>query len=155
MCERDNNPLVGPLGECRRVRSHPLSYRANLCAMGRLNDLMTNHRNINPKSKPSGTGCVECLAKGGWWLHLRRCAECGRIGCCDSSPNRHASNHAATTGHSVVSSFEPGESWFFDYEQQRMIAGVELAPPHAHPESQPVPGPEGRVPADWQLRLHG
>ena len=44
---------------------------------------------INPSAKPSGTGCVECLATGGWWLHLRRCAECGHIGCCDNSPSQH------------------------------------------------------------------
>lgn len=43
---------------------------------------------INPTSKPSSTGCVDCLATGGWWLHLRRCAECGQIGCCDNSPNQ-------------------------------------------------------------------
>jgi hypothetical protein len=54
---------------------------------------------INPAAKPSGTGCVECLALGGWWLHLRRYAECGHIGCCDSSPNRHASKHSAATDH--------------------------------------------------------
>jgi hypothetical protein len=43
-------------------------------------------RGIHPASKPSGTGCVECLASGGWWLQLRRCAECGVVGCCDSTP---------------------------------------------------------------------
>lgn len=116
---------------------------------------MAEHRNINPKSKPSGDGCVECLAEGGWWLHLRRCAECGHIGCCDSSPSQHASKHAATMGHSVIASFEPGENWFFDYEEQRMTRGVELAPPHARPRSQPAPGPEGKVPADWRSHLHG
>ena len=47
---------------------------------------------INQNVKPSGTGCVECLATDGWWLHLRRCTECGHIGCCDNSPNQHASN---------------------------------------------------------------
>jgi len=52
---------------------------------------------INPTAKPSGTGCVECLALGGWWFHLRRCAECGHIGCCDSSPSQHASKHSAAT----------------------------------------------------------
>jgi len=57
-------------------------------------------------------------------------------------------------GHSVIASFEPGENWFFDYEEQRMTRGVELAPPHARPKSQPAPGPEGRVPADWQSHLH-
>src|SRR5581483_3535138 len=57
-------------------------------------------RGINPASKPSGDGCLECLASaGGWWFHLRRCAECGHIGCCDSSPSQHASKHAATMGH--------------------------------------------------------
>jgi hypothetical protein len=45
---------------------------------------------INPAAKPSGPGCAECAASGGWWLHLRRCAECGHIGCCDSSPSQHA-----------------------------------------------------------------
>jgi Zn-finger in ubiquitin-hydrolases and other protein len=54
---------------------------------------------INPAVKPSGTGCVECSASGGWWLHLRRCAQCGHIGCCDSSPNQHASKHYAAAGH--------------------------------------------------------
>ncbi|MGC1350718.1 MAG: UBP-type zinc finger domain-containing protein, partial [Xanthobacteraceae bacterium] len=63
---------------------------------------------INPAAKPSGTGCVECSAPGGWWLHLRRCAECGHIGCCDSSPSQHASKHYAATGHPIITSFEPG-----------------------------------------------
>ncbi|MGA8312239.1 MAG: UBP-type zinc finger domain-containing protein, partial [Terriglobales bacterium] len=77
-------------------------------------------RGINPDSKPSGDGCVECLASPqGWWFHLRRCAECGHIGCCDSSPSQHASKHAATTGHPIIASFEPGEDWFFDYEEAR------------------------------------
>ena len=64
---------------------------------------------INLAARPSGTGCVECSAAGGWWLHLRRCAECGHIGCCDTSPNQHASKHNAATGHPVITSFEPGE----------------------------------------------
>ncbi len=89
-----------------------------------------DRRGINTASKPSGTGCVECLASPrGWWFHLRRCAECGHIGCCDSSPNQHASKHAAATGHPIIMSFEPGEDWFFDYEKQRMVSGLELLPP--------------------------
>jgi Zn-finger in ubiquitin-hydrolases and other protein len=68
---------------------------------------------INPVAKPSGTGCVECLAEGAWWFHLRRCAECGHIGCCDSSPNQHASKHYAATGHPIITSFEPSERWFY------------------------------------------
>ena len=50
---------------------------------------------IDTGVSPSGSGCVECLASGGWWFHLRRCAGCGHIGCCDSSPSQHASHHAA------------------------------------------------------------
>ena len=97
-----------------------------------------DRRGINPASKPSGDGCVECLASPkGWWFHLRRCAECGHIGCCDSSPGQHASKHAAATGHPIIASFEPGEDWFYDYEKRGMIKGVELLPPHSHPEDQP------------------
>ena len=113
------------------------------------------HRGINLASKPSGDGCVECLASSkGWWFHLRRCAECGHIGCCDSSPSQHASKHAAATGHAIIASFEPDEDWFFDYEKQGMIKGAELLPPHAHPENQPVPGPAGRVPDNWESLLN-
>src|SRR5215813_12347127 len=70
---------------------------------------------INPTAEPSGTGCVECSAVGGWWLHLRRCVECGHIGCCDTSPSQHASKHNAATSHPIITSFEPGERWFYDY----------------------------------------
>jgi hypothetical protein len=111
-------------------------------------------RGINPAAKPSGNGCEECLASGGWWLHLRRCAECGHIGCCDSSPAQHASKHAAATGHPVIASFEPGEDWFYDYTSSEMVQGVEIVPPRSHPEDQPVPGPAGRVPKNWQDLLH-
>jgi uncharacterized UBP type Zn finger protein len=64
---------------------------------------------------PSGEGCAECLRIGGRWLHLRLCMTCGQVSCCDSSPNRHARAHAAATGHPVVRSFEPGETWEWCY----------------------------------------
>ena len=60
-------------------------------------------------------GCEECLATGGRWVHLRMCQSCGKIGCCDSSPNRHASHHARESGHAVVRSAEPGEEWSWCY----------------------------------------
>jgi uncharacterized UBP type Zn finger protein len=56
-------------------------------------------------------GCEQCLEIGGWWVHLRMCTTCGRIGCCDSSPNRHASRHAREDGHPIARSAEPGETW--------------------------------------------
>lgn len=109
---------------------------------------------LNPASKPSGDGCAECMASAtDWWLHLRRCAACGHIGCCDSSPNQHAFKHAMATGHRIITSFEPGEDWFFDYDTKETIEGVELAPPHAHPDGQPTPGPQGRVPSNWETLL--
>ncbi len=64
---------------------------------------------IDPSVPPSGTGCRECEEDGGWWVHLRRCASCGHVGCCDTSPAQHATRHFVETGHPVVQSFEPGE----------------------------------------------
>ena len=109
---------------------------------------------IDPTVPPSGTGCVECLASGGWWLHLRRCAECGHIGCCDTSPSQHATAHAKDTNHHVIRSFEPGEDWFWDYTTEQFSEGPALTPPEHHPTSQPVPGPAGSVPPDWERHLH-
>jgi uncharacterized UBP type Zn finger protein len=60
---------------------------------------------------PDIPGCEECLKIGGQWVHLRMCQTCGKIGCCDSSPNRHASRHAAEGLHPVFRSVEPGEDW--------------------------------------------
>jgi hypothetical protein len=113
---------------------------------------MTN--DIDPSVPPSGKGCVECLAAGGWWFHLRRCALCGHVGCCDSSPSQHASAHARDSGHPVECSFEPGEEWFWDYTTEQFTDGPRLAAPAHHPLAQPVPGPAGRVPAGWQEHLH-
>jgi uncharacterized UBP type Zn finger protein len=64
---------------------------------------------------PSADGCEDCLRIGGWWVHLRMCMTCGHVGCCDSSPNRHASAHARTTGHPIIRSLEPGEDWLWCY----------------------------------------
>ncbi len=114
---------------------------------------MTQHKGIDPTVPPSGTGCVECLADGGWWFHLRRCAQCGHIGCCDNSPGQHATAHYKHTGHPILASFEPGESWFYDYRTEDMVEGTDLAPPRWHPHDQPTPGPKGRVPHDWESKL--
>jgi hypothetical protein len=109
---------------------------------------------IDPAAKPSGTGCVECLASGGWWLHLRRCAKCGHIGCCDNSPSQHATKHNQHSGHPVIASFEPGEIWFYDYPSEEFFEGPALSAPDSHPVDQSVPGPAARVPKNWQNLLH-
>ncbi|MBJ7287363.1 UBP-type zinc finger domain-containing protein [Williamsia sp.] len=114
---------------------------------------MTDIDGIDTHIAPSGPGCLDCEADGSWWFHLRRCALCGHIGCCDDSLNGHATAHATSTGHPIVQSFEPGESWFFDYRTDDMFTGPVLAPPHHHPDAQATPGPDDRVPGNWQQIL--
>ena len=109
---------------------------------------------IDPTVPPSGPGCVECLASKGWWFHLRRCAKCGHVGCCDTSPSQHASRHVSKTGHWILHSYEPDEDWFFDYASGRYLEGPPLAAPQHHPLDQSVPGPKDRVPPDWERYLH-
>ena len=109
---------------------------------------------IDPSVPPSGTGCAECEAAGGWWVHLRRCAACGHVGCCDTSPAQHATAHWRQTGHRYMRSFEPGEDWWWDYATDSYAEGPQLAPPTQHPLEQPVPGPSGRVPDNWQDLVH-
>ena len=66
-------------------------------------------------------GCEECLVSGDRWVHLRMCQTCGHIGCCDSSPNRHATAHFEASGHAIVRSAEPGEDWSWCYADQLMF----------------------------------
>src|SRR3954469_1635647 len=108
---------------------------------------------VDPTVPPSGTGCVECDAVGGWWVHLRRCAACGHIGCCDDSLARPASAHWRETGHPIIRSFEPAEDWFWNYDTNEYYDGPQLAAPECHPEDQAVPGPADRVPPDWVKQL--
>lgn len=70
---------------------------------------------------PSAEGCQDCLRAGSRWVHLRLCLTCGHVGCCDSSPNRHATAHWRETRHPIVQSFEPGESWRWCYEDQTWL----------------------------------
>jgi uncharacterized UBP type Zn finger protein len=72
-------------------------------------------------------GCEDCLATGGKWLHLRICLECGHVGCCDDSPNRHATEHAHSSEHPIIRSLQPGEDWSWCYidELAMRIEGVD------------------------------
>ena len=109
---------------------------------------------VDPSVPPSGPGCAECIAAQGWWVHLRRCAACGHVGCCDTSPEQHATAHFRETGHPVVASYEPGESWFWNYATEETGRGPALAEPSARPDDQPVPGPQGLVPDNWRDLIH-
>jgi hypothetical protein len=115
---------------------------------------MSRFSGIDPSVPPSGPGCVECDASGGWWVHLRRCAQCGHVGCCDTSPAQHASAHYEEAGHPVVQSYEPGEDWFWDYALDDVVRGPRLADPQHRPVDQGSPGPRGRVPEDWPRYVH-
>ena len=83
---------------------------------------------------PSSEGCEDCLRTGGRWVHLRLCMTCGHVGCCDSSPNRHATGHwRAQPDHPLVRSYEPGENWWWCYPDE-LAFEVEGAPPSpSHP----------------------
>ncbi len=85
---------------------------------------------------PSADGCEDCLRDGGRWVHLRLCMECGHVGCCDSSPNQHASKHAHVTHHPIIRSFEPREAWGYCFPDDLMMEA-----------SWPVHGPTHHSPA--------
>jgi hypothetical protein len=82
---------------------------------------------------PSSTGCEDCLRIGGRWVHLRLCMTCGHVGCCDNSPNRHATAHFHEyEDHPLVRSYEPGEDWWWCYVDELMflVDGAPEAPSH-------------------------
>ena len=65
--------------------------------------------------------CDACVKTGSSWVHLRTCQQCGGTHCCDNSPNRHASEHAAASGHPVIASAEPGERWLYCYPDDQTV----------------------------------
>jgi hypothetical protein len=81
-------------------------------------------------------GCEDCLAMGGQWLHLRICLECGHVGCCDDSPNQHASHHAGSSEHPIIRSLEPGEDWCWCYPDE-----LAMRIPAVHGETRIPPSP--------------
>jgi uncharacterized UBP type Zn finger protein len=81
-------------------------------------------------------GCQDCLATGDKWVHLRICLECGHVGCCDSSPNRHARAHAEASGHPLIRSLQPGETWSWCFADH-----VTLAIPSVHGQTRIPPSP--------------
>ena len=84
----------------------------------------------------SVAGCEDCLATGGVWMHLRICLECGHVGCCDDSPNRHARAHAADAEHPIIRSIEPGEDWVWCFPDELAMRIPEI---HGSPRIPPSP----------------
>ena len=83
-------------------------------------------------------GCEECLKSGDPWLHLRICLQCGHVGCCDDSPNRHASAHAGSSGHPIIRSLEPGEEWSWCFVDE-----LAMRIPQVHGQTRIPPSPLG------------
>ena len=82
---------------------------------------------------PSADGCEDCLRSGDRWVHLRLCQTCGHVGCCDSSPNRHATAHYDETGHPLIRSFEPSEDWWWCYPDDLFFEVPGATPAPSHP----------------------
>ena len=81
-------------------------------------------------------GCEDCLREGTKWMHLRICLECGHVGCCDNSPERHGTRHANESGHPLIRSLEPGEEWCWCFVDE-----IPLAIPAVHGETRIPPSP--------------
>jgi uncharacterized UBP type Zn finger protein len=81
-------------------------------------DVPCSHLDTIRDVTPSAAGCEECLKTGDSWVHLRLCLACGHVGCCDNSPNRHATKHYRATGHPIIQSFEKDEDWIWCYEDK-------------------------------------
>ena len=79
------------------------------------------HQSMIHEVTPSAEGCEECLRIGSGWVHLRICLTCGHVGCCDNSPNKHASRHFKETGHPIIQSFDSDEDWRWCYIDKEFI----------------------------------
>jgi hypothetical protein len=87
-----------------------------------------SHRASIRDVTPSALGCEECLKTGSGWVHLRLCRQCGHVGCCDSSPNRHATKHHRATAHPIVEGYDPPEGWGWCYVDQIYVDLPDMTP---------------------------
>ena len=79
---------------------------------------------------PSADGCEECLKIGSDWVHLRLCRVCGHVGCCDDTPNRHATKHFRATKHPIIETYDPPDGWGWCYVDEVMLDLSEDQTPH-------------------------
>jgi len=82
---------------------------------------------------PSALGCEECLKIGSPWVHLRICRSCGHVGCCDSSPHKHATAHFHASGHPIIEGYDPPEGWGWCYVDEVMLDLTDRMTPHNGP----------------------
>lgn len=99
--------------------------------MSELEERRCSHLSMIHQVTPRTEGCEECLAMGDTWVHLRVCRTCGHVGCCDESKNRHARGHYHDTGHPIIQSLEPGESWLWCFVDLVELDPAEVDEPEA------------------------
>ncbi len=82
---------------------------------------------------PSARGCEECLQTHSRWVHLRLCRTCGHVGCCDDSPNRHATKHFHASRHPIIEGYDPPERWGWCYIDEVLFDLSDRATPQLGP----------------------
>ena len=122
--------LVGEMPQSAGMAARPQGT-AQIEGTGTLAETCT-HLDTITEVTPSALGCEECLQSGSRWVHLRLCRTCGHVGCCDSSPNRHATAHFHATGHPIIEGYDPPEGWGWCYVD-RMEVDVGQPTPQAGP----------------------
>jgi uncharacterized UBP type Zn finger protein len=93
-----------------------------LLESGELDTTTCSHTHLIENVEASSSGCEDCLKIGSYWINLRICLICGHVGCCDSSPNKHATAHVHATKHPIIQSFNPGETWIYCYPDDIVLA---------------------------------
>jgi uncharacterized UBP type Zn finger protein len=111
----------GAKGEQMAVTRYVVDSESNRTPAGQTCAHLGEIRDVSPSSE----GCEDCLREGSHWVHLRECLSCGHVGCCDSSPRRHATAHWKTEGHPIVRSLERGEHWAWCYADDLVLVPVE------------------------------
>jgi uncharacterized UBP type Zn finger protein len=101
---------------------HAKDQLYELIQNGQLDPSTCSHLDQIQNVHASSSGCEDCLKIGGEWVNLRICLTCGHVGCCDDSPNRHATKHNHATGHPIIQSFNPGESWIYCYPDDALLS---------------------------------
>jgi len=101
---------------------HAKDQLYELIESGQLDPSTCAHLDQIQNVHASSSGCEDCLKIGGEWVNLRICLTCGHVGCCDDSPNRHATKHNHETGHPIIQSFNPGESWIYCYPDDALLS---------------------------------
>jgi hypothetical protein len=95
--------------------------------------MMCSHLDTIQHVTPETAGCAECLASGSWWVHLRLCRTCGHVGCCDDSPNRHATAHFHSSGHPIIEGYDPPEGWGWCFADEVEVDLPDAPTPHPGP----------------------